>query len=181
MRKLALASLAVVLSPAVALAQAGQPGPMKPPPAVGAPAPGEETQPGVPGTPAPQTGAQLSIPLAGTWRGTMNPASGLPPIPTVIIFKDDQTYIQWMTFVNGFTVQIWGTYNLSALSPTSGMIMLSPAGWTPRETCPPGALPGTGVCRPIAFAEETHPLTVRGPDAIQFGSGGIGMVNLQRQ
>jgi hypothetical protein len=166
MRGLLLVSTLFLGFAAAALAQ-GTPGPMDAPPGLAGP----PAQPG-----APQPGAtgnvQLSISLTGTWRGPDKAAGGeFPPINDIVIYHPDGSFNQWSTFQNGFTVQIWGTFKVSPITPTSGFLEVHPTGWNPTQVCPtaPHGMPGT-ACAPISIPDSNEQLTVSGNDDIQVST-----------
>lgn len=128
-----------------------------PPPPGGAPSGGQ--------TAPPPTQVQLATSLVGLWRG--QGIDGGVPVSVQMLITGEGQFQQWTVFPNGFTVQIWGTYAVTPITPTSASVLISPAGWQPTQFC--GST--TGGCMPLTYQQTTTQVTILDANTIQNSLG----------
>lgn len=158
---------AVLAPPAVAPAVAAQPfldmTPMATPPATpaggtAAPPPGPKPFPSSLAAPVTQATApppspiRLVAPITGTWR-TSAIVSG-SQVDAVAMLDEDGNFNRFERWSFGFTVQVWGTYNASPISPTKLQVTQRPTGWEPKQWCVRG-----GLCTTLSYPETATQFT----------------------
>lgn len=161
------AAPAVMAPPAVAPAVAAKPfldmTPMAPPPvtpagATTAPPPGPKPFPSslaapvTPATAPPPSPIRLVAPITGTWR-TSAIVSG-SQVDAVAMLDEDGNFNRFERWSFGFTVQVWGTYNVAPISPTKLQLTQRPTGWEPKQWCVRG-----GLCTTLSYPETAAQFT----------------------
>lgn len=117
------------------------PGPRPLPPGFG----GQGTTMADPGTAAPPPSTvRLIAPVAGSWATSAN--LGGARVEGLAMLNPDGTFNRFERWDFGLTVQVWGTYTATPITPTRFQLTQRPSGWDPKEWCVMGQ-----VCQPLHY------------------------------
>jgi hypothetical protein len=105
--------------------------------------------------------------LTGRWAG-MDWGAAIEPLPVVLIFREDGTYVQTTTFEHGFKLKVWGNYRLTMASATAGTITMIPGGWAPTKACSRPQKGRKPSCFKIKVPALRLPITI-GQTEIEIG------------
>lgn len=125
------------------------PGPKPLPPAFGSPA-----------NATPPSQVKLIAPIMGTWR-TSAAVSGAQ-VDVVAMLDADGNFNRFERWSFGLTVQVWGTYVASPITPTQVQLSQRPTGWEPKEWCIRG-----DVCTALSYPEGATQFTFLDADTIR--------------
>jgi hypothetical protein len=159
--------------------QPGMPGaPAQPGLNAGVPAaPNPLLQPGPGPTPmdpnlAPQATPetqQLAALLVGEWEGTAmqqgTPNAVMQRIRLVV--TADGRFQQTLVEFTGSTFIFWGTYVLTAMGPTYGVINVNPQGWQPQQICY-----GQYNCSPVTLNQSVVQFAFLDRSTLTTSAGG---------
>jgi|UPI00039E52D7 hypothetical protein len=110
------------------------PGPKPLPPAFSTPAPSPDV-----GSPSPPPlAATLIASVVGTWQTSL--MLGGARVEGIAILDASGNFNRFERWDFGLTVQVWGTYTVSPISPTLFQLSQKPTGWEPKEWCVRGSL-----------------------------------------
>ena len=145
-------------------------GDLRPVPAAGPPPPGPKPLPPAFATPipSPDVGSPSPPPLAatliasvvGTWQTSL--MLGGARVEGIAILDASGNFNRFERWDFGLTVQVWGTYTVSPISPTLFQLSQKPIGWEPREWCVRGS-----VCTELNYPAAATQFTFLDADTLR--------------
>jgi hypothetical protein len=132
------------------------PGPRPLPPAFATPAPSPDV-----GSPSPPPlAATLIASVAGTWQTNLVLRGAR--VEGIAILDANGNFNRFERWDFGLTVQVWGTYTVSPISPTLFQLSQKPIGWEPREWCVRGS-----VCTELNYPAAASQFTFLDADTLR--------------
>ncbi|WP_295437875.1 HEAT repeat domain-containing protein [uncultured Thiodictyon sp.] len=142
-------------APSVLAQPAPAPGPRPLPPGFGTPAPANTAQVAPPRPPA-----QLIASVVGSWKTTVVVGDG--QVDGIAMLDADGNFNRFERWSFGLTVQIWGTYIVSPISPTLFQLSQKPTGWEPKEWCVRGT-----ICKALNYPAAATQFTFLDADTLR--------------